>query len=125
MTFSSPLRSAGAATLAVAISALSLGALVAPAPAHANGAAFYTAELAAPAAERTNIVGGVAWQCQGTNCAAAKSNSRPLVVCQRVARELGAHPHGGAAQEEEEAEERGQQRGQRGRQQRPAHFCLL
>ena len=89
MTFSSPLRSAGAATLAVAISALSLGALVAPVPAHANGAAFYTAELAAPAAERTNIIGGVAWQCQGTNCAAAKSNSRPLVVCQRVARELG------------------------------------
>lgn len=89
MTLSSPLRSVGAATLAVAISALSLGALVAPAPAHANSAAFYTVELAAPAAERTTIIGGVAWQCQGTNCVAAKSNSRPVVVCQRVARELG------------------------------------
>ena len=61
----------------------------APAPAHANGAAFYTAELATPATERTSIIGGVAWQCQGTACVAAKSNSRPVVVCQRVARELG------------------------------------
>lgn len=82
-------RSAGAASLAFAFSALTLGAAVAPAPAQANSGAFYTAELAAPAAERTNIISGVAWQCQGTACVAGKSNSRPVVVCQRVVRELG------------------------------------
>lgn len=90
MNLSSPLlRNAGTASLALVCSALTLGAGLAPTPAQANGAAFYTAELAAPAAERTNIISGVAWQCEGTNCAAAKSNSRAVVVCQRVARELG------------------------------------
>lgn len=91
MTFSpSPfLRNAGAVSLALVWSALSLGVLAAPAPAQANGGAFYTAELIAPAAESTNIISGVAWQCEGANCVAAKSNSRPVVVCQRVARELG------------------------------------
>ena len=90
MNLSSPLfRNIGTASLAVVCSALALGAAVTPVPAQANGAAFYTAELAAPATKQTNIISGVAWQCEGTNCAAAKSNSRALVVCQRVARELG------------------------------------
>ena len=90
MTLSSPVfRTAGAASLALFYSALTFGALVAPTPAQANGAAFYTAELATPAAERTNIIGGVAWQCQDTTCVAAKGTSRPVVMCQRVARELG------------------------------------
>jgi len=90
MTLSSPLpRTAGVVSLALIYSALTLGALVAPSPAQANGAAFYTAELANPAAERTNIIGGVAWQCQDTTCVAAKGKSRPVVMCQRVARELG------------------------------------
>lgn len=89
MNLSSPLRSAGAVSLALVCSTLTLGAALTPTPAQANGAAFYTAELAAPAAERTSIISGVAWQCEGTSCAAAKSNSRPMVVCQRVARELG------------------------------------
>ncbi|WP_374407589.1 hypothetical protein [Pelagerythrobacter sp.] len=87
---SSPLvRTAAATALALVYSTLTFGALVAPSPAQAAGGAFYTAELAAPAAERTKIISGVAWQCQGTTCVAAKSNSRPLVICQRVARELG------------------------------------
>ena len=91
MTLSnSPLsRTVGAVSLALVYSAVTLSALVTPTPAQANGAAFYTAELVAPAAERTNIIGGVAWQCQGTSCVAAKATSRPVVVCQRVVRELG------------------------------------
>jgi len=82
-------RSVGPASLALVCSALTLGAAIAPSPAQANGAVFYTAQLAAPTAERTSIISGVAWQCDGTSCVAAKSNSRPVVVCQRVARELG------------------------------------
>jgi hypothetical protein len=90
MNLSSPIfRTAGTASLALVYSALTLGALVAPTPAQANGAAFYTVELATPAAERTNVIGGLAWQCQGTTCTAAKGGSRPVVVCQRVSRELG------------------------------------
>lgn len=90
MTLSSSLpRTVGAASLALVYSALTLGALVAPTPAQANGAAFYAAELATPAAERTNVIGGVAWRCQDTTCVAAKGRSRPVVMCQRVARELG------------------------------------
>jgi hypothetical protein len=90
MNLSSPVfRTAGAASLALVYSALTFGALVAPTPAQANGAAFYVAELATPAAERTNVIGGLAWHCKDTTCTAAKGRSRPVVVCQRVARELG------------------------------------
>lgn len=90
MPLSSLLRNAGAASLAVAVlGTLSLGAFAAPASAQANGNAFYSVELAAPAAERTSIIGGSVWQCQGTTCVGAKSGSRPIIMCQRVVRELG------------------------------------
>lgn len=61
----------------------------APALAQTNAAPFYRAELAAPATAPRAIAGGVIWQCSGTTCTAAKGNSRPLVMCARLAREAG------------------------------------
>ncbi|MXP47567.1 hypothetical protein GRI43_09265 [Altererythrobacter luteolus] len=84
------LRSTGAIAAAVFYSALTMGALIAPTQAEARGnAVYYTAELAAPAAEETAIVGGVVWRCEGTSCVAGKGNSRPIVMCARAAREFG------------------------------------
>lgn len=40
-------------------------------------------------APRQAIVGGVLWKCAGTNCAAPADGSRPVLVCQRVARTFG------------------------------------
>lgn len=62
----------------------------APALAQPGAASFYRAELAAPTATARVIAGGVIWQCSGTTCTAAKGNSRPLVMCARLAREAGA-----------------------------------
>ena len=50
---------------------------------------FYRAELAAPAAEARPIAGDLAWNCSDTRCAAGKGNSRPVIVCARLAKEVG------------------------------------
>lgn len=89
MTLSPPrFRSFGAIMLALVWTSLTFGAAVTPAEAKIR-AVFYTAELAAPAAEDHAIVGGVVWQCTGTTCIAPKTSSRPKVLCKRVAREFG------------------------------------
>ena len=85
-------RSANLSVLvsAFAYTALTFGALTAPAPAEARSSApFYTAELAEPAAERTVIAGGVAWTCADTTCIAPKGSSRPLRICRELQRDLG------------------------------------
>ncbi len=81
----------GAVVAAVAYTSLTFGAAIVPTPAEARSSTpFYTVELAQPVAERTTtIAGGVAWQCEGSTCIAAKSNSRPLRVCRELQREHG------------------------------------
>jgi hypothetical protein len=49
----------------------------------------YRVELAQPAAERQVLAAGVIWTCEGTTCTAPRSNSRPAIVCARLAREAG------------------------------------
>ncbi len=82
--------SIGAIGLALVWTGLTFGAALSPVDAEASARApYYSAELAAPAAESRSIIGGVVWQCAGTTCVAAKASSRPVNLCKRVARELG------------------------------------
>jgi hypothetical protein len=79
-----------AAFAAFAWTALSFGAALTPAPANAAEAgSFYRAELAAPAAKARPIAGDLAWSCSDTSCAADKGKSRPVIVCARLAKEVG------------------------------------
>ena len=79
-----------AAFAALAWTALSFGATLTPSPASAAEAGpFYRAELAAPAAEARPIAGDLAWSCSDTSCAADKGKSRPVIVCARLAKEVG------------------------------------
>jgi len=48
--------------------------------------AALTAPLSAP---RQEIISGVLWKCAGEHCAAPAEGSRPMLVCQRVARTFG------------------------------------
>ena len=92
MTLSLP-RSINVAAIigAVAWTTASFGAAIMPSPAAAASAQpYYTAELAQPAAERTVVAGGVAWNCDGTSCVAPKGNSRPMRVCRELQREHGS-----------------------------------
>jgi hypothetical protein len=53
--------------------------------------AGYGAVLATPLpAPRHEIVGGLLWKCAGGQCAAPADGSRPVLVCQRVAKAFGA-----------------------------------
>lgn len=91
MTFlpSAFIRSTFALVLAAAWAIFSISAIVAPAPAQASNAAYYTAELANPAKDRVTIAKGVVWSCSGTSCVAKKATSRTLHICKRAARKLG------------------------------------
>ena len=75
------------------MSALALaGAVTALSPAHAvaAGSGSYTVRLSAPlASPRQAIVGEVLWKCSGDRCSATDAGSRPVVMCQRVARRFG------------------------------------
>ncbi|MCT2557448.1 hypothetical protein N0B51_00490 [Tsuneonella sp. YG55] len=91
MTFSLPTSIKPAAVVAaLAYTALTFSAALAPAPAQAaTGAAFYHAELAVPAAEARTIASGLLWNCADTACTANKGTSRPVIVCKRLAKEVG------------------------------------
>lgn len=91
MTLSLPrFRSTAALVLALAYTALTFGATIAPTAAEARASGpYYTAELTAPAAESRFVEGGVVWYCEGTTCAAAKGTSRPLNICRKLSREVG------------------------------------
>lgn len=79
-----------AAFAALAWTAITFGAAVTPTPAYAaESGPFYRAELAAPAAQARPIASGVAWSCSDTACAASKGTSRPVVVCARLAKQVG------------------------------------
>jgi hypothetical protein len=50
----------------------------------------YTAALTTPlAAPRQDVLSGLLWKCAGAQCAAPADGSRPVLVCQRVARTFG------------------------------------
>jgi hypothetical protein len=70
--------------LGLTIAMLTAGA----APAWA--AAQHDASLAAPASKSRIVVHGLLWTCSGQRCTAtAASDSRPVIVCMALARELG------------------------------------
>ncbi len=60
----------------------------AAAPARDDGP-YFTAELANEAAGTNAIAGGVVWTCQGTNCVAPRTGTRPLRVCRELQRKQG------------------------------------
>jgi hypothetical protein len=68
--------------------ALGLAAFAGTAEAAPRGGSFaaLTTPLAAP---RQEIISGVLWKCAGERCAAASEGSRPMLVCQRVAKTFG------------------------------------
>lgn len=68
------------------ISALCFAALVAAPVTAKDQGPYYRAELAQPAGKQV-IAGGVLWLCEGTQCVADKSTSRPVVLCKRLAAE--------------------------------------
>ncbi len=91
MTLSLPVPTRPAAAFAaLAYTALTFSAALTPTPAQAaTGAAFYHAELAVPATEVRTIASGLLWNCADTACTANKGTSRPVIVCQRLANEVG------------------------------------
>ncbi len=85
------IRNFSAIGMALAWTSLTFGAAITPTPAEArSNGPFYTVELAAPAAEARTIISGQVWQCDGAVCLAGKGTSRPLNICKRVVREMGA-----------------------------------
>lgn len=86
------------------LAAVAAAALAVPALAQGSGT-YYRAELAAPAAKAQVVAGGVLWRCQESQCVAAKDNSRPLIVCRRLARETAQIVRFTAAGEEIPAED--------------------
>lgn len=72
------------------LAAAALAASMLAAPVLGASAPYYQAELSAPASEARIVAGGLLWSCEGTACVAGKDNSRPLVVCKKLARETAA-----------------------------------
>lgn len=89
-SFAHNARNATIGTLALAYTALTFSVALVPTPAHAaGGSAYYRAELSQPVETGTEVVRGTAWTCKGNVCVAAKGNSRPAIVCQRLAAKKG------------------------------------
>lgn len=57
-------------------------------PAHAQETG-QVAILHAPAPKARLVAHGLLWQCEGTRCVAARGDSRPLVLCEALARVTG------------------------------------
>lgn len=74
---------------ALAYTAASFGLVTSTAPLSAQGAPYYTAQLAQPADDTRAIAGGLVWACEGSTCVANKGTSRPARVCRGLAREVG------------------------------------
>ncbi len=83
-------RALFAASLALTGALASFAVTASPAQAAAPRSG-YAASLASPVSSpRREIVGGVLWKCEGDRCSAAGQGSRPVLVCERVARKFGA-----------------------------------
>ena len=73
-----------------AISRLLACALIGAAVPAAAAPAWWSAGLAKPLeSPRSAIVNSVMWKCAGDQCSAPAQDSRPLLVCQKVARKFG------------------------------------
>lgn len=88
-SFAKTARNATVGGLALVYTALTFGVATAPAPALASDGVYYRAVMAQPVKTGTKVVRGTAWSCKGNVCVAAKSNSRPAIVCQRLAGKVG------------------------------------
>lgn len=88
-SFAHTARAASIGGIALLYTALTFGATLAPAPAQAAEGPYYRAELAQPVETGTQVIRGTAWSCKGTVCVARKSNSRPVIVCQRLSNKVG------------------------------------
>lgn len=76
--------------LATGWTAASFGALAAPAQAK-DSRVYYRAELVQPVKDdRTEIIRGVMWRCEGDKCIGTKGRSSAVFDCTRFAREFGA-----------------------------------
>ncbi|ANU06407.1 CC_3452 family protein [Paraurantiacibacter namhicola] len=71
-----------------ALSVAGLAMAAAPATAR-DGGIYYRAELAQPAGDDKVIAKNMLWRCNETRCAAAKSRSRDVVACKRLAKKAG------------------------------------
>lgn len=61
-----------------------------PTAAHAASGG-YSATLTAPLdAPRQEVIGEVLWKCAGDRCSAGNMGGRPVLTCQKVAKEFGA-----------------------------------
>lgn len=78
-----------AAFAALAWTALTFGATLAPTPAQAAEGPFYRAELAAPATASKTVSSGQVWNCGANACVSSKGTSRPVITCARLARDVG------------------------------------
>jgi hypothetical protein len=72
--------------LSSALALLAIGTVASPAMA---AGAYYRAELATPPAAERLIVRGIVWKCAADGCVAGPSNSRALIDCSALARQLG------------------------------------
>lgn len=61
---------------------------LAAAPAYA-GTPYYDVKLSAAVAQDRIIARELLWSCSGDRCVAAKSNSRPAIICSAVAKAAG------------------------------------
>lgn len=88
MTVAVPHRiSRARTTCLVVLTTFGLAAAPAQATSRSDG---YSASLATPLTQpRQEIVGGVLWKCAEDRCAAPPAGSRPLLVCERLARTFG------------------------------------
>ena len=68
---------------------LGFGMATSATPLMAAGSSYYTATLATPAEAKGEVLGGVAWTCQGNTCVAGKGDARPLRICRGLARKYG------------------------------------
>jgi len=68
---------------------LSFGVATSASPLQAANGAYYTATLANPADAKSQVLGGVAWNCQGNTCVAGKGDARPLRICRGLSRKFG------------------------------------
>lgn len=71
------------------IAAAGLALVGAQAQAAPRGGA-YVAALATPlTSAKQEIISGVLWKCAGESCTAPAEGSRPMMVCERVAKKFG------------------------------------
>jgi hypothetical protein len=58
-------------------------------PVYAQSGAAYSLTPATTVAANTVVTGETLWKCSGDSCFAAKSTSRPAIVCAQAAKKVG------------------------------------